>query len=118
MFRKLFSSLKGGNTPVLPPATWRQGDVFLVETTAWPEGLKVRPPILAEGEVTGHAHRLSSGSTAQVLGDANGRLFLEVTGTEASVVHEEHGPVTVPRGRYEVRIQREYHPTEIRRVLD
>src|SRR5262245_14556919 len=119
MFEKLFGRFKAN----LPKAnarvqTWRQGDVFIIATASLPAGLKPRPPVLAEGEVTGHAHRLQTGSSAQVLGDGVRGLFLAVEGTEATVVHEEHGPVTVPRGNYIVRIQREYHPQEIRRVVD
>jgi hypothetical protein len=45
-------------------------------------------------------------------------LYLEVLAETATIVHEEHGPVTLPRGGYEVRIQREYSPQEIRRVVD
>ncbi len=36
----------------------------------------------------------------------------------ATFVHEEHGPVTLPPGDYEVTIQREYSPEEIRNVAD
>lgn len=100
------------------PQTWRQGDVFIIATDSFPNDLKPRPPVLAEGEVTGHAHRLRPGSPAQVLADSKGGLFLFVEGDEVTVEHEEHGPVTIPRGGYVVRIQREYHPKEIRRVID
>lgn len=112
MFAKLFRSKKAA------PQTWRQGDVYIIATSDLPKDLKPRPPVLAEGEVTGHAHRLQAGSKAQVLGDGAGGMFLHVDGDEATIVHEEHGPVTVPRGSYLVRIQREYHPQEIRRVAD
>lgn len=100
------------------PQTWRQGDVFIITTDELPLGLKPRPPVLAEGEVTGHAHRLEAGARAQVLADMAGGLYLDVEGADATIMHEEHGPVTVPQGRYIVRIQREYHPKEIRRVVD
>ncbi|WP_395749174.1 hypothetical protein [Prosthecobacter sp.] len=100
------------------PQTWRQGDVFIIATDELPKELKARPPVLAEGEVTGHAHRIKAGTRAQVLADASGGLFLDVEDAEATILHEEHGPVTVPRGQYLVRIQREYHPKEIRRVID
>jgi hypothetical protein len=100
------------------PQTWRQGDVFIIATGELPAGLRPRPPVLAEGEVTGHAHRVKAGMNAQVLADDSGGLFLDVADAEATIVHEEHGPVTVPRGQYVVRIQREYHPKEIRRVID
>lgn len=111
MLKKLFSRRSA-------PQTWRQGDVFIIATDSFPNDLKPRPPILAEGEVTGHAHRLRAGSPAQVLADGKGGLFLFVEGDEVTVEHEEHGPVTIPRGGYIVRIQREYHPKEIRRVID
>jgi hypothetical protein len=47
-----------------------------------------------------------------------GKLFLEVTANEATLVHDEHSPVKLPHGTYEIRIQREYTPKEIRRVAD
>ena len=98
---------------------WRQGDVFIVPIKQLPGGLRTRRPILAEGEVTGHAHRLADPASAQVYGDGNSdQLFLDVKADNATVIHEEHGPITVPKGSYQVRIQREYHPKEIRRVVD
>ncbi len=100
-----------------PPAVWRQGDVFIIATADIPEDAAPRRPVLAEGEITGHAHRLESKGNAAVLG-SGGQLFLRVFGDHATVLHEEHAPVTVPRGNYIVRIQREYHPAEIRRVID
>ena len=112
MLGKLFSRSK------TPPQTWRQGDVFIIATGKLSADLRPRPPVLAEGEVTGHAHRLKAGTRAQVLADADGGLFLDVEDAEATILHEEHGPVTVPHGGYIVRIQREYHPKEIRRVID
>ena len=100
------------------PKVWRQGDVFIIAIDELPtEGRSERRPVLAEGEVTGHAHRLSEPKSGQVF-SAKGRLYLEVLGETATVVHEEHGPITLPRGGYEVRIQREYSPEEIRRVMD
>lgn len=102
---------------VKPPKVWRQGDVFIISTDEIPAGATPRKPVLAEGEVTGHAHRLADSRHAGVLG-FDGQLFLSVSGDEATVMHEEHGPVTVPRGSYVIRIQREYHPKEIRRVVD
>jgi hypothetical protein len=111
MFRKLF-----GKAP-RSAGVLRQGDVFLVPLTKLPRGLSGVRPVLAEGEATGHAHRLADPGTAQVLGGGGG-LFLDVTAETATVVHDEHAPIAVPRGCYEIRIQREYHPQEIRRVID
>jgi hypothetical protein len=100
------------------PAMVRQGDVLLVpigrerdlrrlERVDDPRGV-----VLAEGEATGHAHR--------VVGEA--RLYrrdfwplwgapppsLLVVDREATLVHEEHDAVALAPGQYEVRRQREY----------
>lgn len=108
MFRK--SSHENG--------VWRQGDVFIVPIEQLPDGLRSRRPVLAEGEVTGHAHRVSDPATAQVYGGESDGLFMDVIADTTTIVHEEHGPITVPKGVYQIRIQREYHPREIRRVVD
>ncbi len=102
------------------PATplWRQGDVFIIALPNPPTGTRVdRRPVLAEGEATGHAHRLQDPGSAQVFSVGAG-LYLQVLANSATVLHEEHKPVTLPRGNYEVRIQREYSPQAIRRVVD
>ena len=43
---------------------------------------------------------------------------LEVTVERATVAHEEHGPITLPRGSYRVWRQREYSPEAVRPVRD
>jgi hypothetical protein len=99
-------------------AHWRQGDVFLVAVPNLPVSNRVeRRPVLAEGEITGHAHRLKDPASGQVF-SVGTDLYLEVLAETATVVHEEHGPVTLPRGGYAIRIQREYSPQEIRHVVD
>src|SRR5947207_2136757 len=100
------------------PTVWRQGDVFLIATPDLPDKNRVdHRPVLAEGEITGHAHRLEDPASGQVF-SVGGSLFLEVLTDSAAIVHEEHGPVVLPRGGYAIRIQREYSPKEIRRVVD
>lgn len=99
------------------PPVWRQGDVFVVPVSAMPDGVKPSRPVLAEGEVTGHSHRIADPSTAQLFSGRAG-MYLQVTSENTTVIHDEHKPITVPRGLYTVRIQREYHPKEIRRVVD
>lgn len=100
------------------PQIWRQGDVFIVATSKLPAaGRNERRPVLAEGEITGHAHKLQDPASGQVF-SVGENMYLEVLADRATIVHEEHGPVTLPRGGYEIRIQREYSPVEIRRVVD
>ena len=75
---------------------------------------------LAEGEVTGHAHRVQTRS-AKVLDDGNRRFLSAPNG--ATVLHEEHGPCVVPPligDNYERLIVQEFDPflEEIRNVID
>ncbi len=97
---------------------WRHGDVFIQACDRIPAGaMKLPHCILAKGEITGHAHRIEQRDVAQLFRH-DGLLYLRVTGEQATVTHEEHAPISFPRGTYKVWIQREYSPQEIRRVLD
>src|SRR5258708_4547500 len=101
-----------------PPVIWRQGDVFIIATSNLPHlGRVERRPVLAEGEVTGHTHALADPASGQVF-TVRGEIYLEVIGDSATIVHEEHAPVTLPHGGYTIRIQREYSPKEMRPVVD
>ena len=100
------------------PAMWRHGDVLIAEVDAIPEqGQQQKNTVLAYGEVTGHSHCIAETGAAYVW-DSNGSLFLNVVADEATVVHEEHKPITLPHGLYRVWMQREYSPEEIRAVVD
>lgn len=97
---------------------WRHGDVMIAPVAALPEGAKRRPTtVLVRGEITGHSHRVAAPDTA-ALWERHGALFVEVVAATATVIHEEHKPITLPRGVYAVWQQREYTPTAIRRVAD
>lgn len=63
--------------------------------------------VLAEGEATGHAHRVEGDAQLFELGD---RLFMRVLGGDCRVVHEEHGPQQIAPGEYEIEKVREYNP--------
>ncbi len=104
----------------------RHGDVILIPVAQAPFGAKtVRRTrgriILAEGEVTGHAHvieaedvKLVSSEEAEEL-----RLWLLITADEpVALMHEEHATLLIPPGTYEVRRAREYSPEAIRTVMD
>lgn len=97
---------------------WRHGDVLIAAIPVIPEGAKFRPGIiLARGEQTGHAHRVAIPETAE-LWELQDELFMRVVADEATIVHEEHRPITIPCGTYRVWQQREYTPERIRRVTD
>jgi hypothetical protein len=73
--------------------------------------------ILALGELTGHSHRIENAKTAEIL-ELRGQMFLRVTADSARVIHQEHKPITLPRGTYRFWFQREYTPQAIRRIVD
>ena len=97
---------------------WRHGDVLIAATESIPPGAKQRTtPLLVWGELSGHSHRIAQPETAE-LWESRGSLYLRVLAGAATVVHEEHQPITLPRGVYRVWTQREYAPQEIRTVVD
>lgn len=99
---------------------YRQGDLLFKQVKQIPEGGKVRKSgHILEGEATGHIHRVAEMqlAEAEVL-DCGAELFMKVTGDGVSIVHEEHNPIVLPPGNYEIVRQREYSPEEIRNVQD
>jgi hypothetical protein len=76
--------------------------------------------VLAEGETTGHHHRLF-GSVTLYRDDALARdvpagLYVghvEVKSPVARLEHEEHATIALEQGSYRVRRQRELEPTDI-----
>lgn len=97
---------------------YRHGDVIIAAAEVVPAGAKKRPRcILAEGEITGHSHRIAEAGAAELFSFGND-LYLSVLAEQATVVHEEHAPISLPRGTYRVWRQREYSPAEIRTIRD
>ena len=110
----------------------RQGDVLIRKTRKKPSAgathvLDNGRTILAYGEVTGHAHEVITEAPPMTGDDAvpAQQLFEEPDGTRLLVVrgpvmlrHEEHAPLSIPEGTYEVIRQREYSPEAIRSVAD
>ena len=101
----------------------QQGDVLINKISKVPKEAKRKEPrerdkayILAEGEVTGHAHKINAAIDFLELAD---RLFFK---NDAPVIveHEEHNAITVPAGIWEVTKVREYDhfKEEIREVRD
>lgn len=78
---------------------------------------KLKRPILADGETTGHLHLIDDPAVEVVERDDKAREFK--LSKKAVVKHEEHKPVTLPPGDYVSDIVRECDPFEgERRVQD
>lgn len=93
----------------------RQGDVILLPVPQ-SEGKKQSHLTLAEGEVTGHKHRIAEGQAQ--LYEKDGTLYLRVISETALLTHEEHKAISIPQGDWTIRIQREYEPEGWRYVAD
>jgi hypothetical protein len=81
--------------------------------------------VLAEGEATGHRHAIWEHVTmfrdALLARDIPAGLYighLQVASAYARVTHDEHAPITLPRGTYRVRRQRELGPRDARVLAD
>lgn len=88
---------------------YQQGDVLIVKVDRIPEGSPKEDKIVAEGEVTGHMHRVLG--DANVVVDKDGNLFVDAP-NGADVTHDEHNTVSVGPGQYKIRIVQEYDPLE------
>lgn len=97
---------------------YRHGDVLVEDVSEIPpDARRLHHLVLAEGELTGHSHRVLERDAA-VLYQSTGGRFLDVVAQQATLVHQEHGPIVLPHGYYRVWQQREYTPREIRTVRD
>ena len=97
---------------------FRNGDLLIKELDAFPKGLKkINSNVLAFGEVTGHRHELIG--SCQVMENKEGKKFFKVD-EEAELIHQEHKPIKIEAGVFEVLIEREYSPFEeaIKQVQD
>lgn len=102
---------------------YRHGDLLIRQVSEVPQAhwQKVKQSVLAEGEVTGHRHLLAPGALTIQLEQAteNGEVkYVRLNGL-GTITHEEHAPIMLPMGTYEVVRQVEYDPVENnRRVTD
>lgn len=95
---------------------YRQGDILIVPVDKLPEALRPREGnVIAEGEATGHAHRIEAADA--LLESVRGEMFMKLV-SASRIVHEEHGPIELPAGLYRIVRQREYSPEADRVVLD
>jgi hypothetical protein len=105
------------------PTQYRQGDILLVRLRARPPALAAGRRVprvngrrgLALGEAPGHAHAIES-PLAELVEHGDGRLYLWAR-RACELAHEEHAPMWLEAGVYQVIRQREYVPGAERRVV-
>lgn len=110
------------------PKMIRQGDVLLrpvptqtIDISPKPSRVKKEKGriILARGEATGHHHSIAEGDAELI---RQGEKMLLTVFWPTALTHQEHAPIELPGGLYEVIPQREYVPApagmQERRVRD
>lgn len=96
-------------------AMMAQGDVLLIGVSEIPKDAAAVPGgVVALGEVTGHAHRLTA--PANLYRTSGGEMYIKALGG-GSLVHEEHSALALD-GLYRVIIQREFDGEYSRQVMD
>lgn len=86
---------------------YRHGDLLIVRMTEEiNKEHKREDKVLAEGEVTGHHHRLQGNAT--IYGKQDGIQYVEIV-DPTKLVHEEHATIDLMPGNYKVFRQREYN---------
>jgi len=99
----------------------QQGDVLIKSVKSISKGEKVarkaRGYVLAEGEVTGHAHCIED--EIDLILDKSGTMFMS-NDKEVTITHEEHGHIQIPAGKWEIGMVKEYDhfAEEARKVQD
>ena len=98
---------------------YQQGDVLIICVDNIPGETSVKADkIVAEGEVTGHMHRILA-EDAVVSVDKDGNIFVDAPNGTV-LTHDEHNAIDIPAGKFKIGIVREYDPLaeEIRSVAD
>ena len=102
----------------------RQGDVLVFRCdSAETKGAKrvkkdPRGVVLAEGEATGHHHRIQSPGVCMLFRKGTTDRVLTVARDIVQLVHEEHSAISISKGTYKVRRQVEWSLGKSRRVED
>lgn len=111
---------------------YQQGDVIIRKIKALPKGAeKSKSKVLQFGEVTGHKHQFEAKAPVTLylvptnnlpgmrITEENGQKFIQVD-APSLLRHEEHNPIEIAPGCYEIDIVREYdyEADEMTRVVD
>lgn len=105
----------------------RHGDVDLFAASSVPKGAKKRKgTTIALGEATGHhhtLHKLDINTQINIMDyvqDLINQTFVEIQGGKAVLKHQEHAPLVIEPGVYEVKIEHGIDPwtKEYTRVID
>jgi len=110
---------------------YRHGDLLITRINAVPQSaINISSKIIAEGEVSGHKHKLVGQATVRIVtgkdvghtiiervesGDVSINRIPELyfsASEDVKLTHEEHKTLELPRGSYKVTKEREFNPFE------
>jgi hypothetical protein len=98
-----------------------QGDIWIRRVNKPKLGAEIAREngklVLARGESTGHAHEIEA-REAKLFAGATPNICYLVAGDTVELLHEEHAPIVIPSGTYEIVRQREYDWQGSRAVAD
>jgi hypothetical protein len=115
---------------------YRHGDMIIFRVDDLEGTVKAKNKkklVIGLGEVTGHSHDVVALNDSEVIGSYDGKtditeddlaqmdkLFFEVAGKGAVIVHEEHKPIFLESGKYLRMNQVEFNPftQELEKVRD
>lgn len=102
---------------------YRQGEVGIIvapKGAKIPQGFSEVPDnVIIEGEISGHKHEVKNGKLLEKKDSATGETKMILQAFDnCEVVHPEHKPIKVPKGLYEIRIQKEFKEGEAKKVKD
>ena len=99
----------------------RQGDVLVMcmKVNKLPEGLVPTDKVcLRYGEKTGHHHSILAGAIGYAKKSTDLVDYFVVTDETATLVHQDHNPITFGKGTYVNIHQFEYSPAALKSVQD
>jgi alanyl-tRNA synthetase len=94
---------------------YRQGNVLFQSVTDWfpfPKSIELDGDTLDVRQPGSKGHRISHLEKAELL-ELDERKYVSVFGDSVNILHDSHKPLTLPKGVYEVILQREYEPAKI-----
>lgn len=98
---------------------YRHGDVDIIQISELPKNLtKLNTDVLAEGETTGHSHKLDGRFT--IYQEPQTELKFMFVEAPTKIKHEEHTTIEIAPGIYKILIEREFSPfdSDIKKVSD
>lgn len=88
---------------------YQQGDVLFKQIDEFPEGERKEKEgnVVYEGEGSGHFHSIGAGAIFSLFFVDN-KLFVENQKNNIVIEHQEHNPIELPSGKWEIDRTNEY----------